>query len=204
MAEGAAFLIVDVQVDFCPGGSLAVPGGDTIIPLINRYIRLFRKKGVPVFASRDWHPAVTSHFVQYGGLWPPHCVQGSEGARFHPLLKLPADVTVVSKGMDPDKDDYSAFHAVTEQGEPLPERLRKLGIVRLYLCGIATDYCVRASALEGMKQGFTVTVLKDAIKGVNLKPGDSTRALKEIVKAGGELADLAEIEEKIQGVGLPR
>ncbi|MCM2358904.1 MAG: bifunctional nicotinamidase/pyrazinamidase [Geobacteraceae bacterium] len=198
MAEGAAFLIVDVQVDFCPGGSLAVPGGDTIIPVINRYIELFRKKGIPVFASRDWHPVVTSHFVQYGGLWPPHCVQGSEGARFHPLLRLPADVTVVSKGMDPDKDDYSAFHAVTEQGEPLPEKLRELGIARLYLCGLATDYCVRASALEGVKQGLAVTVLKDAVKGVNLKPGDSSRALKEIVKAGGELADLAEIEEKFR------
>lgn len=198
MAERAAFLIVDVQVDFCPGGNLAVPAGDTIIPVINRYVELFRKAGLPLFASRDWHPPVTSHFVQYGGLWPPHCVQGSEGARFHPTLQLFDDVTVVSKGMDPAKDDYSAFHAVTEQGTPFPGLLRELGIERLYIGGLATDYCVRASALEGIKQGFAVTVLTDAVKGVNLKRGDSARALKEMARAGAEMADMAVIEERLK------
>ena len=198
MAERAALLIVDVQVDFCPGGSLAVPAGDTIIPAINRYIELFRKAGLPIFASRDWHPSVTSHFVQYGGLWPPHCVQGSAGASFHPLLKLPADATVVSKGMDPEQDDYSAFNAVSEQGESFPDLLRELGIERLYVGGLATDYCVRASALEGVEQGFAVTVLTDAVKGVNLKRGDSARALKEIAKAGAELVDITEIEKRLK------
>jgi nicotinamidase/pyrazinamidase len=198
MEKIAALLIVDVQIDFCPGGSLAVPEGDAIIPVINRYIELFRKKGLPVIASRDWHPPVTGHFRQYGGLWPPHCVQGSEGARFHPLLKLPADATVVSKGMDPEKDDYSALHAVTEQGTPLPDLLDELGTERLYIGGLATDYCVRASALEGLKQGFSVTVLKDAVKGVDLKPGDSARALKELAKAGAELADLPAVEKRFK------
>ena len=198
MERNAALLIVDVQIDFCPGASLAVPEGDVIIPVINRYIELFLKKGLPVIASRDWHPPVTGHFRQFGGLWPPHCVQGSEGARFHPLLKLPADAAVVSKGMDPEKDDYSALHAVTEQGTPLPDLLDELGTERLYIGGLATDYCVRESALEGLKQGFFVTVLKDAVKGVDLKPGDSTRALKEMAKAGAELADLPTIKERFK------
>jgi nicotinamidase/pyrazinamidase len=198
MEKTVALLIVDVQIDFCPGGSLAVPEGDAIIPVINRYIELFRKKGLPVIASRDWHPPVTGHFRQFGGLWPPHCVQGSEGARFHPRLKLSADATVISKGMDPKKDDYSAFQAVTEQGAPLPDLLDELGIERLYIGGLATDYCVRASALEGLKQGFSVTLLKDAVKGVDLKPGDSARALRELAKAGAELADLATIEARFK------
>ena len=198
MAERTTFLIVDVQVDFCPGGSLAVPAGDTIIPMINRYIRLFREKGVPIIASRDWHPPVTSHFLEYGGLWPPHCVQESTGAAFHPLLQLPSDATVVSKGMDPKKDAYSAFQATTDQGTPFAELLRELGTERLYVCGLATDYCVRASTLDGLKEGFFVTVLTDAVKGVNLKRGDSSRALKEMAKAGAELADMAAIEERFK------
>ena len=198
MEKNAALLIVDVQIDFCPGGSLAVPEGDAIITVINRYIELFRKKGLPVIASRDWHPPVTGHFRQFGGLWPPHCVQGSEGARFHPLLKLPADAAVVSKGMDPEKDDYSALHAVTEQGTPLPDLLDELGTERLYIGGLATDYCVRESALEGLKQGFSVTVLKDAVKGVDLKPGDSARALKELAKAGAELVDFPVVEKRFK------
>jgi nicotinamidase/pyrazinamidase len=198
MEKNAALLIVDVQIDFCPGGSLAIPEGDTIIPVINRYIELFCMNGLPVIASRDWHPPETSHFRQFGGLWPPHCVQGSEGARFHPLLKLPADATIISKGMDPEKDDYSAFHAVTDTGATLPDLLDELGAERVYIGGLATDYCVRESALEGMKQGFSVTVLKDAVKGVDLKPGDCARALKEIVKAGAELADLPAIEKRFK------
>ena len=198
MEKNVALLIVDVQIDFCPGGSLAVPDGDTILPVINRYIGLFRKNGLPIIASRDWHPLVTGHFRQFGGLWPPHCVQGSEGARFHPLLKLPTDAAVVSKGMDPEKDDYSALQAVTEQGTPLPDLLDELGTERLYIGGLATDYCVRESALEGLKQGFSVTVLKDAVKGVDLKPGDSARALKELVKAGAELADFPTIKERFK------
>ncbi len=198
MAERAAFLIVDVQVDFCPGGSLAVPSGDTIIPVINRYIRLFREKGLPVIASRDWHPPVTSHFLEYGGLWPPHCVQESAGAAFHPLLQLPSDATVVSKGMDPKKDAYSAFQATTEQGTSFAELLREMGIERLYVCGLATDYCVRASTLDGLKEGFAVSVLTDGIKGVNLKRGDSSRALKEMTKAGAELADMAVVKERLK------
>jgi len=197
MEKNVALLIVDVQVDFCPGGSLAVPEGDTIIPVLNRYIEIFRARGLPVFASRDWHPAMTRHFRQFGGLWPTHCVQGTEGARFHPLLRLPAEATVVSKGMEPEKDDYSALLAVTDQGTPLPDLLDELGTERIYIGGLATDYCIRESALDGVKQGFSVTILTDAVKGVDLKPGDSARALKEIAKAGAELVDLITVEKRL-------
>lgn len=198
MEERAVLMVVDMQVDFCPGGSLAVSEGDAIIPVINRYIELFHERGIPVFATRDWHPPVTSHFKQYGGLWPPHCVQGSEGARFHPMLKLPDDVTVVSKGMDPRKDDYSSFQASLESGLPLNEQLKKSGVNHIYICGLATDYCVRYTSLDALRDGFEVTVLTDAVKGVDLEPGDSARALEEIAKAGAEMAELAGIEEKFK------
>lgn len=191
MDKQSALVVVDVQIDFCPGGSLAVPGGDAIIPVINRYIEIFRTKGVPVFASRDWHPPVTGHFREFGGLWPPHCIQGSVGGRFHPALKLSGDVVVVSKGMDPGRDDYSAFQATMETGLTLREYLRNADVTKLYICGLATDYCVRETSLDALKAGLAVTVLTDAIKGVDLNAGDSTRALEEITRAGGRLADMA-------------
>lgn len=198
MEERTALMVVDMQVDFCPGGSLAVAGGDEIIPVINRYIELFHTRGIPIFATRDWHPPVTTHFRQYGGLWPPHCVQGSEGARFHPRLKLPDDVTVVSKGMDPSRDDYSSFQASLESGLPLDQHFRDAGVTHIYICGLATDYCVRYTSLDAIQAGFKVTVLTDAVKGVDLEPGDSERALEEIAKAGAEMAELAAVEKKFK------
>ncbi len=199
MEERAALLIIDLQIDFCPGGSLAVPGGDEIVPVINRYIEIFRRLGVPVLASRDWHPPVTSHFKAYGGLWPVHCVEGTEGARFHPLLRLPEGAVVISKGMDPHRDDYSAFHARSEAGALLDEQLKGDGVTRIYLCGLATDYCVRQSGLDALRAGYGVTLLRDAVRGVDLTPGDSPRALEELSRAGAELVDLAEIERRFGG-----
>ncbi len=196
MDKQSLLLIVDMQIDFCPGGTLAVPGGDAIIPVINRYIEIFRSEGLPIFATRDWHPPVTRHFREFGGLWPPHCVQGSVGARFHPQLKLPDELTVVSKGMDPESDDYSSFRATLESGLPLREYLAYAGVMKLYICGLATDYCVRDTSLDALEAGFSVTVLRDAIKGVDLEAGDSSRALKEITRAGGVLADLAAVEKE--------
>jgi nicotinamidase/pyrazinamidase len=198
MAQQSVLLVVDMQIDFCPGGSLAVPGGDTIIPLINRYIELFHQQGTPVFATRDWHPPVTTHFRQYGGLWPPHCMQWSDGARLHPDLRLPVNVIIVSKGMDPEKDNYSALQAKLESGLSLAEQFSISEVKQIYICGLATDYCVKETALDALKEGYAVTVLKDAAKGVELQPGDSVRALEEISEAGGELADLALIEEKFK------
>ncbi|ABB32599.1 Nicotinamidase [Geobacter metallireducens RCH3] len=184
MKSTSALLIVDVQNDFCPGGLLPVPEGDRVVPLLNRYMELFREKKLPIIASRDWHPAITSHFRDFGGIWPVHCVQGSEGARFHRDLALPDDAIVISKGQDPAQDAYSAFQATTESGVSFPELLKELGITRLFVGGLATDYCVKESVLDGLRHGLAVTLLEDAVRGVNLTPGDSARAIENMVVAG--------------------
>ena len=188
MTKKSALLVVDIQIDFCPGGALSVPRGDEVVPVLNRYIERFHKEGLPVFATRDWHPEKTSHFKAFGGIWPVHCVQGSEGAQFHPALMLPDDAIIISKGMDPTRDDYSALHGADANGTPLPEVLKKMGIQRIFIGGLTTDYCVKESTLEGLRQGFAVTVLADAVRGVDLKPGDSEKALAEIKAAGAETA----------------
>jgi nicotinamidase/pyrazinamidase len=177
-------LVVDVQNDFCPGGALGVPGGDRIVPRVNRTIELFERRGLPILATRDWHPKVTKHFKEFGGAWPPHCIQGTKGARFHPDLRLPKDVVILSKGMDPEQDSYSGFQAYNGQGRDLESVIRDLGADEVYLCGLATDYCVRATALDAMRRGIRVRVLEDAIKGVDVKPGDSEAAVREMRAAG--------------------
>jgi nicotinamidase/pyrazinamidase len=194
MGKDAALLIVDVQNDFCPGGSLAVPGGDAVVPVLNDYIRLFRMTGLPIFASRDWHPAVTSHFKEHGGPWPVHCVQGSHGAQFHPDLALPEDIVVISKGMDSARDDYSAFQGTTETGTPFAAILAAREIRHLYVGGLATDYCIKETALEGIRHGLSVTVLLDASRGVDLTPGDSDRAVQEMMRAGVRTTFLEEMK----------
>jgi nicotinamidase/pyrazinamidase len=195
MKEDSALLIVDVQNDFCPGGALGVAGGDDIIPIINDYIRLLRGKGVWIIASRDWHPRETKHFKEFGGVWPVHCVQGSSGAMFREALDLPPHTLVVSKGMDPERDDYSALHARDEEGTPLPELLEAKGIRHLYICGLATDYCVRQTTMEGLRQGFSVTVFTDAVRGVDLEIGDSERALAEMEAAGACFTTIDELRQ---------
>lgn len=193
--RSSALLIVDVQNDFCPGGSLAVPGGDLIIPGINQYIKVFRKKGRPVLVSRDWHPSGSVHFTAGGGIWPEHCLQGSEGARFHPDLDLPDTALIISKGMDPERDDsYSGFQAVSEDGKSLHELLEEKRIVHLFVCGLATDYCVKSTVLDALTHGFSVTLLEDAIRGVDLKPGDSEKAIAEMISAGAETSDISGLE----------
>lgn len=181
-----ALLIVDLQNDFCPGGALAVKEGDKIIPAVNRYIKFFVKSKLPVFLSRDWHSAKTRHFKQYGGAWPRHCVQNTKGARFHPDLKFPKEAIILSKGMDPEKDSYSAFHAVDSNGTDFFNLLKILGVKELFIGGLATDYCVKWSALDALKLGFKVNLLVDAVKGVNLKPEDSEDAISRMVKDGAK------------------
>jgi nicotinamidase/pyrazinamidase len=188
MERDSALLIVDVQNDFCPGGALGVPDGDRVVEPLNRAAERFMKAGLPVFASRDWHPAVTRHFSQYGGAWPPHCVQGTPGADFHPGLRLPAGTMVISKGSASDSDSYSAFEGALEDGATLASCLSTLGVSRIYIGGLATDYCVRSSALDAVRAGLSVTVLTDGVAGVDLKPGDSALALEEMVRAGVQLA----------------
>jgi nicotinamidase/pyrazinamidase len=184
----SALLIVDVQNDFCPGGALAVPQGDQVVPVLNRVIETLRSAGVPVYASRDWHPAETKHFQSGGGPWPPHCVAGTAGAGFHPELKLPPDTIVISKGTDPASDGYSPFEGRTDEGRSLLDDLRHRGVTHLYVGGLATDYCVRAAVLDARKLGLEVTVLTDAVRGVDVQPGDSARALEEMARAGARLA----------------
>jgi nicotinamidase/pyrazinamidase len=182
-----ALVLVDVQNDFCPGGSLAVPEGDRVVPVLNRYITRFTTAGAAVFASRDWHPARTKHFQAYGGVWPPHCVQETSGAAFHAALALPRDASVVSKGMDPDQDAYSAFQAEDSRGRPFGSALTDRGVRRLYVGGLATDYCVKATVLDARRHGFEVLVLADGIRAVDVKPGDGERAVAEMQEAGARL-----------------
>ena len=189
-----AVLVIDVQRDFCAGGALAVPAGDAVVPVLNDVIRGAADRRMPVYASRDWHPATTGHFVTGGGVWPVHCVAGSDGARFHPDLRLPADAAVVSKGVEADEDGFSAFDGCLEDGTTLEESLRAAGVARLLVGGLATDYCVRATVLDALKKGWPVTLLTDAVAAVDLKPDDGTRAIEEMQAAGAELRTAAGLD----------
>jgi len=180
----AALLIVDVQNDFCPGGALAVANGDRVVAPLNRAAELFAAAGRPIYASRDWHPARTSHFAPFGGPWPVHCVQGTAGAAFHPALSLPESAVVLNKGDNPERDDYSAVMAHDASGASLLDRLQCEGVHHLYVGGLATDYCVKATVIDLLAVGYAVTLLLDAIAGVDLSPGDSDHALATMLAAG--------------------
>lgn len=192
--KDAALLLVDVQNDFCLGGALPVPDGDKVVVPLNRVASCFEAAGLAVVASRDWHPEVTCHFKEFGGAWPPHCVQGSPGAAFHPALRLPDATVVISKGISPDSDSYSAFDGRSEDGMSLDETLSALNIRRLYVGGLATDYCVRSSVLDALSAGYEVTVLVDAIAGVDINQGDSVKALEEMRLAGAAFCTAGETE----------
>ena len=194
MVAKKALLVVDIQNDFCPGGALGVKDGDKIIPIVNRYIDLFIINELPVFFSRDWHPEDTIHFKARGGQWPPHCIQNTSGAEFHPDLHIPGQAIIISKGANPDQDGYSAFDARNAEQIPFLELLRTMAIKELYLAGIATDYCVRESSLDALKQGFSVTVLTDAIKAVAEEA--AKRAIDEIVARNGRLKTFQEVSDE--------
>mgnify|MGYP003782546389 CR=1 FL=1 len=185
LQPASGLLVVDMQNDFMPGGALGVTGGDLILPRVNAYIAQFRMAGVPVFASRDWHPPETVHFRASGGPWPRHCVQNTPGAEFHPRLRFPDDMLVVSKGMDPKEDAYSAFQARDlATGRTLPELLRVEGVAHLYVAGLALDYCVRWSSLDAVREGLGVTVLIDATRAVNVNPHDAEETIETLVRVG--------------------
>ncbi len=178
--QGDALVVVDVQNDFLPGGSLAVPRGDEVIPVLNHYLAAFLLRGLPIFATRDWHPPNHCSFQPYGGPWPPHCVAGSEGAALAPALELPASTVLITlKGTQPEKDAYSAF-----DGTDLDARLRAQGVGRLFVGGLATDYCVLCTVKDGLKAGYAVVLLQDAIRAVNVRPGDGERAEAEMIRLG--------------------
>lgn len=183
-----ALLIVDVQNDFLPGGSLAVPHGDEVIAPLNRYIHEFRLRRLPIIATRDWHPEKHCSFRAQGGPWPPHCVQDSDGARISPALHLPDDTVLISKGTFEDRDAYSGF-----QGTELESLLRAREIERLFIGGLATDYCVRQTVLDALERRFTVYLLSDAIRAVEVKPGDGEQALEAMRQAGAHAITLDSI-----------
>ena len=178
LAAGDGLLVADVQNDFCPGGALAVAEGDQVVPVLNGWIERAVEAGIPVFASRDWHPAGHASFQDQGGLWPAHCVQGSVGAQFHPGLRLPVGVRIVDKGWRLERDAYSPFEETD-----LGRYLREHDVRRLYIGGLALDYCVKAAALDARDMGLEVVVIEDAVRAVNVKPGDGRRALEELAAA---------------------
>ena len=176
--KSTALVVVDVQRDFCPAGALAVRDGDKIVPVINEYIRRFRAAGAPIIFTRDWHPPDHASFKSEGGPWPPHCIHDTEGARFHPALIVPPDAEIISKA-DKHDEAYSFF-----LGTDLAKVLHKRGINTLFVGGLATDYCVKETVLDGLKHQFEVYHLDDASKGVNVNPDDSARALELMVAKG--------------------
>jgi nicotinamidase/pyrazinamidase len=178
-----ALVIVDVQHDFLPGGALGVPGGDEVVPVLNRYLDLARSRALPVFATRDWHPGNHCSFAPRGGPWPPHCVAGTPGAAIDERLALPRDAVVVSKATAADAEAYSGFG-----GTDFAQRLRERGVKRLLVGGLATDYCVLNTVLDGLAEGFDVLVLGDAIRAVDVKPGDGAQALAKMQQAGATIA----------------
>jgi nicotinamidase/pyrazinamidase len=178
-----ALIIVDVQNDFCPGGSLAVTRGDEVVAPLNKLARDFLERGEPVFKTRDWHKPDTKHFAQYGGTWPVHCVQNTKGAEFHPELIDDIHIRVISKGLG-DEDCYSAF-----DGTDLALQLERLGVKEVWVGGLATDYCVKNTVLDALKEGFEVKAIADAMRAVDLKEGDGDRALQEMQEAGAEILE---------------
>jgi nicotinamidase/pyrazinamidase len=193
-----ALLIVDVQNDFCPGGALPVPAGNQVVPILNQYAQRFAGMAAPIFASRDWHPPVTRHFQAQGGPWPPHCVAEGKGAAFHPELKLPAGTTILTKGTDPSDDGYSAFEGADSAGGGFVDALARSGVKHLYVGGLATEYCVRASVLDGLRQGLDVVVLLDAVRGIDVQDGDVARALDEMLRAGARTTTLNTIDQELE------
>ena len=176
-----ALIVVDVQNDFCPGGTLAVPHGDEVVEPLNEAIDEFLERGEPVYKSRDWHPPMTKHFEKDGGVWPVHCVQNTKGAEFHPALRNDPRITVISKGLG-DTDCYSAFDETD-----LLDQLHRQNVEEVVVGGLATDYCVKSTVLDALKCGFKVKALKNAMRAVDVQPGDGERAIEEMRAAGAEI-----------------
>jgi nicotinamidase/pyrazinamidase len=190
LQQGDALVIVDVQRDFV-GGSLAVPEAEQVVPILEQYIGCFRKKGLPVFATRDWHPPGHVSFSECGGAWPAHCVAGTPGAEF--ALALDGDAIIVSKGTSPATDAYSAF-----EGTGFDETLERAGIRRLFVGGLATDYCVLATVRDALHRGYRVFLLADAIRAVDLKPGDGAFAVRTMLRLGAQLLHEQEVDPSLQ------
>jgi len=188
-----ALIVVDVQNDFCPGGALAVSRGDEVIAPLNNLIDEFLERGAPVYKSRDWHPATTKHFAAYGGTWPVHCVQNTYGAEFHPALRDDPRITLISKGLG-DTDCYSAFDETD-----LAIQLHQQIVEEVVVGGLATDYCVKNTVLDALRYGFRVKAVENAMRAVDLQPGDGERAIAEMRAAGAD-----SIHRFIRGISVIR
>jgi len=185
---GDALVIVDLQNDFLPDGALAVPRGDEVVPTLNAAIAIFEQRKLPLIASRDWHPPNHCSFRAQGGPWPPHCVAGTSGARFAPDLRLPSTAILISKDVTPEADTYSAFGRTD-----LDTRLREAGVTRLFVGGLATDYCVRNTVLDARRAGYAVVLLLDGIRAVDVHPGDGDRAIADMLQAGAVAVEWAQV-----------
>jgi nicotinamidase/pyrazinamidase len=184
IARDDALIIVDVQNDFLPGGALGVNDGDAVVPVLNEWIRIFTSKTLPIFATRDWHPAGHCSFVENRGQWPKHCVAESPGARFAEDLELPDDVSIVHKGTDNEKEAYSGF-----EGTALAEQLHAIGVKRVFVGGLATDYCVLNTVNDALANGFDVVLLTHAIRAIDVNPGDGDRAIESMLEWGAKVHD---------------
>ena len=193
----AALVLVDIQNDFCPGGALAVAEGDRIVEVVNRLTRLFPL----VISTQDWHPPNHISFKERGGPWPPHCVQNTRGAELHPSLDAESIQYYFRKASSPDRDAYSEFEGVDENGRALDEMLKSHKVKRLYVCGLATDYCVLATVLDGLKNGYEVYAITDAMRAVNVNPRDGQKALEEMASKGARLIKSDEILKGTKPVG---
>jgi len=185
---GDALILVDVQLDFLPGGSLAVPRGDEVVPALNRYIAVFRGLTLPVVATRDWHPPDHCSFKAQGGPWPPHCVAGSAGAHFATLLDLPCEAHIVSKATSRDRDAYSGF-----EGTGLDDWLRRAGVSRVFVGGLATDYCVLNTVRDALRFGYATFLLLDAVRAVDVAAGDGARAIDEMRRLGAMAIEYGQV-----------
>lgn len=186
--QGDALIIVDVQYDFLPGGALAVPESDQILPVLSKYIEVFEKRGLPIYMTRDWHPVNHCSFKEYGGPWPSHCVVDTRGAAFAEDLKFSSPAIVISKATTPERECYSDFGTTNFEAS-----LRATGVGRLFVGGLATDYCVLNTVKDALGLGFTTFLLRDAIRGVNVQPDDSRKAEQEMIRLGARSIELQDL-----------
>lgn len=195
LQNGDALIVVDMQNCFLPGGNLAISGSDRVIKPVNRMIRLFEIRGLPLAFSRDWHPADHISFQEQGGPWPAHGVAGTQDAAFSPELALPVTANVFSKATTKNSEEYSAFLAITDNDITLQAWLEKHKIKRIWICGLATDYCVLNTVADLRKAGYAVFVLTDAVHAVNVTQGDGESALAEMVSQGAETVQTEQVKE---------
>jgi len=187
---GDALGAVDVQNDFFSGGNLAVNGAEEILPIMNSYIGIFQSKGLPIYTTRDWHPEGHCSFKAQGGPWPVHCLAGTKGAQFHPDLHFPDSTVVVSTATEREKEAYSGF-----EGTDMHERLQAEGVRRLFIGGLATDYCVLNTVVDALTYGYEVFLLSDAVKAVNVNPEDGQKAIEEMTGRGAVSMELGNLSE---------